>query len=145
MSCKYQFWNGTDEIISVTGRIYTADEWKAENPWFNVDGAKMVIHNGPINGGLAEEFNTFVRNYQSQGLTLKYGMTDDEVLQAISDFEINRDSVCSDVVSNQRKVNKIFAQYLVDMNNANAKVISALQMMYNTNENDGEPIATNNE
>lgn len=136
MSCKYKFWDGEESIITPSGVTFTAEQWKNQNPWYGVNGAKMVISNSPINGGRYSEFESFVNNYKSQGLVLKYGMTDEEVLQAISDFEDNRDSVCSDVVSNQRKLNTIFAEYLIDINNANAKVIASLQAMYNTNEDD---------
>lgn len=130
-SCKYAIWNGTDNIYTATGQVFTPDEWRARYQWLNAPGAKGIVRTGPVNGGITSEFTDFVRSYVQKGLVLKYGMTDEEILQAISDFEDNQNSVVSDVVSNQRKLNEIFAEYLTDINNANAKVISSLQMMYN--------------
>ena len=59
---RYQIWNKTDDIYTLSGAHFTAEKWKAQYPWINIPGAKMIITDG---------------------------MTDEEVLAAIEDFEDN--------------------------------------------------------
>lgn len=86
---RYQIWNGTDSIITPSGHQFTAQEWAERYPWVNASGAKMIITAGPINGGCAELFDSFVALRKRQGAPITDSMTDDEVLAAIEEFEDN--------------------------------------------------------
>lgn len=86
---RYQIWNKTDDIITPSGAQFTAVEWANRFPWVKAPGAKMVITAGPINGGCAEYFDNFVQIFKRQGAAITDGMTDDEILAAIEDFEDN--------------------------------------------------------
>lgn len=86
---RYQIWNGTDDIITPSGHKFTAEEWRDRYPWINTPGAKMIITAGPINGGCAELFSSFVALRKRQGVEITDGMSDDEILAAIEAWEDN--------------------------------------------------------
>lgn len=86
---RYQIWNKTDDIFTPAGTKFAAEEWAARYPWVKVPGAKMVITTGLINGGAAMEFGATVAHYKAQGAAITDGMSDEEILAAIEDFEDN--------------------------------------------------------
>lgn len=82
---RYKFWDGEESIFTPSGAQFTAEEWKKEWPWVNAPGAKMVISTGAINGGFCAEFSLMKNNYSAQ---IDFnGMTDEEALAAIEQFE----------------------------------------------------------
>ncbi len=86
---RYQIWNKTDTIITPSGAQFTAQEWADKFPWVKLPGVKMVISAGPINGGCAMEFSALVEQCRKRGAAITDGMTDEEILTAIEDFEDN--------------------------------------------------------
>lgn len=86
---RYQIWDKQTDIFTPAGHKFTAAEWAARYPWVNQPGAKMVITTGIINGGTAMEFNATKDIYIKRGAKITDGMTDEEVLAAIEDFEDN--------------------------------------------------------
>lgn len=86
---RYQIWNGTDSIITPSGAQFTAKEWGDRYPWAKLPGVKMIITAPPINGGAALEYGATVAQYKKMGADITDGMTDEEVLAAIEDFEDN--------------------------------------------------------
>ena len=86
---RYQIWNGTDSIITPSGAQFTAQEWGDKFPWLRAPGARMIITTPPINGGCAEYFDAFVDLRRRQGAAITDGMTDQEILAAIEDWEDN--------------------------------------------------------
>lgn len=86
---RYQIWNGTDDIYTPSGEKFSAEKWAARYPWAKIPGAKMIITAGIINGGAAMEFGATVAAYKARGAAITDGMTDEQVLAAIEDFEDN--------------------------------------------------------
>lgn len=86
---KYQIWNGTDEIYTPSGAHFTAEDWAGRYPWAKIPGAKMVISAGILNGGCAMEFESMKATYLAAGAAITEGMTDEEALAAIEEFEMN--------------------------------------------------------
>lgn len=86
---RYQIWNKTDDIITPSGAQFTATDWANRYPWVKLPGVKMVITAPPINGGCALEFEATKSQYKRMGAAITDGMTDEEVLAAIEDFEDN--------------------------------------------------------
>lgn len=84
---RYQIWNGTDSIITPSGAQFTAAEWANRYPWVKLPGVKMVITSGPINGGCALEYTATAAQYKKMGAAITDGMTEQEVLAAIEEFE----------------------------------------------------------
>lgn len=86
---RYQIWNKTDDIITPSGAQFMATEWANKYPWSKAPGVKMVITAGPINGGCAMIFDSFAETMKKAGAAITDGMTDEEVLAAIEEFEDN--------------------------------------------------------
>lgn len=86
---RYKIWDGTSDIYTPSGAHFTAEQWKAKYPWVTIPGAKMIITSGLINGGAAMEFGVTKDSYKKMGAAITEGMTDEEVLAAIEDFEDN--------------------------------------------------------
>lgn len=86
---RYQIWDGKSDIYTPSGAHFTAQEWANKYPWSKIPGAKMIITSGIINGGAAMEFNQTVSIYKANGAAITDGMTDEEILAAIEEFETN--------------------------------------------------------
>lgn len=86
---RYQIWDKVSDIYTPSNAHFTAQEWAKRHLWINIPGAKMIITTGIINGGAAMEFNATVEHYKQRGAAITDGMTDDEILAAIEDFEDN--------------------------------------------------------
>lgn len=86
---RYQIWDKVSDIYTPSGHKFTADEWKAQNLWINLPGAKMIITTGNINGATAMEFGATVENYKRMGAKITDNMTDEEILAVIEEFENN--------------------------------------------------------
>jgi hypothetical protein len=89
---RYQIWNKTDNIYTLApdenGKgVFTPEEWIAKYPWAAIPGMKCIIGGGQINGTVMIQFDQYVDMYRN---VLDFtDMTDDEILAAIEDYEMN--------------------------------------------------------
>lgn len=92
---KYKIWDKTSDIFTIgrekdTGKNhFTAQEWLERYAWAKNPNAKMIIADGAINGAVAMEFDSTVRNYARMGCDFSTCETDDDYLRAIEAFEDN--------------------------------------------------------
>lgn len=92
---KYKIWDKESDIYTPgrekdTGKNhFTAAEWLERYAWAQNPNAKMIISNNVINGSVAMEFNATVEHYKRIGCDFSQCQSDDDYLQAISDFEDN--------------------------------------------------------
>lgn len=92
---KYKIWDKQSDIYTPgrekdTGKNhFTATEWLERYAWAQNPDAKMIISNSVINGSVAMEFNATVEHYKRIGCDFSRCQSDDDYLQAISDFEDN--------------------------------------------------------
>lgn len=86
---KYKIWNGTDTLITPIGEVLTAEQVKARYPASAVDGMRFVICDAPISLGVFMEYTQTKMHYKALGASITDGMTDREVLDAITAFEEN--------------------------------------------------------
>ncbi|WP_122788845.1 hypothetical protein [Intestinibacillus sp. Marseille-P6563] len=92
---KYKLWDKKSDIYTPgrdkdTGKNhFTAEEWLERYAWAQNPDAKMIISNSVINGSVAMEFNATVEHYKRIGCDFSQCQSDDDYLQAISDFEDN--------------------------------------------------------
>ncbi len=86
---RYQIWDKQTDVYTPSNEHFSAQEWADRYPWVKIPGAKMVITTGIINGGAAMEFGATVSHYKAQGAAITDGMTDEEILSAIENFEDN--------------------------------------------------------
>lgn len=86
---KYKIWDKQEPIYTPVGEMFTAQQWLDKWPWAKLPNTKCVISAGPINGAFMGEFSSFVEQYKKMGCPIDDAMTDEEILQAIEDFEDN--------------------------------------------------------
>lgn len=86
---RYQIWDKVSDIYTPSGAHFTAEEWAERYAWIKIPSAKMIITAPPINGGAALEWNATVEQYKRMGANIKDGMSDDQVLAAIEEFDDN--------------------------------------------------------
>jgi len=86
---KYKIWDKKERIYTPLGHSFSAEEWLDRYAWAKKEGVRCVISGGPINGAFMGEFSSFVEQYKKMGCPIDDAMTDEEILQAIEDFEDN--------------------------------------------------------
>lgn len=87
---RYKIWNGTDDIYTLTGEVFTPEQWREQHKWLSIPGAKMIIAADSIfNGAVAMEFTQTKSTYKRIGASITDDMSDDEVLAAIEQYEDN--------------------------------------------------------
>jgi hypothetical protein len=86
---RYKIWDKQEPIYTPVGEVFTAQQWLDKWPWAKLPNTKCVISAGPINGAVMGEFSSFVEQYKKMGCPIDDAMTDEEILQAIEDFEDN--------------------------------------------------------
>lgn len=86
---KYKIWDGTQTLITPIGEVLTAEQVKARYPASGVEGMKYIICDAPISMGVFMEFEATKNHYKGLGVPITDGMSDQEVLDAISYWEEN--------------------------------------------------------
>lgn len=84
---KYKIWN-KEETLFTPVKSFSPEEYMADHaPWAAIPGIKCVIADAPINCSIFAEFEVFKESYRQMGAAFDDTMSDQEVLDAISDFE----------------------------------------------------------
>lgn len=104
MSKRYQVWDKTSRVITPIGEVLSPEEWIARYPMAAVDGIKLVIAGGIINGAVCMEFSTMVDNYTSAGCDFSECVEDQDYLDAIEVFEDARSAAAASVISTDERI-----------------------------------------
>lgn len=86
---RYKIWDKQETIYTPSGEEFTPEQWLDRYKWAKRDGVKMVVSGELINGAFCGEFETMKHRAEKMGVTFTDGMTDEEVLAAIEEFEMN--------------------------------------------------------
>lgn len=86
---KYKIWNGTDSLITPIGEVLSAEQVKAKYPMAGIAGMKFIVCDAPISMGVFMEFEQTKQMYKQMGASITDAMTDQEALNAITQFEEN--------------------------------------------------------
>lgn len=97
---RYAIWDKQTEIITPTGRVFTAQQWKDRYPAAGLDRITVVCAGGEINGAFFGTLGQMVDMYEKQGCDFSKCTTNEEKLAAIEAFE-DAQNAPSDTVSNE--------------------------------------------
>lgn len=86
---KYKIWNKADSLVTPIGEVLTAEQVKAKYPASALPTMKYIICDTPISMGVFMEFSATKEHYKALGAPITEGMTDQQVLDAISYWEEN--------------------------------------------------------
>ena len=84
---RYAIWNKQDQVITPVGEVLSAAQWIARYPVAGIASIKVVCAAGEINGAFFGTLGQMKLNYENMGADFSACTTDEEVLQAIEDFE----------------------------------------------------------
>ena len=84
---RYAIWDKTSPIITPIGEVLSADQWKSRYPVAALDSITVICAAGEINGGFFGTLGQMKQMYEAQGCDFSACTTNEEILQAIEDFE----------------------------------------------------------
>lgn len=86
---KYKIWDRQETLITPIGEVLTPEQVITKYPAAQVPSVKWIIADQPINMAVFMEFEATKNFYKQQGVPITDDMSDQEVLDAISDWEEN--------------------------------------------------------
>jgi hypothetical protein len=86
---RYKIWNGQDNLVTPIGEVLTPAQVIERFPAAGIAGIKFIICDAPISMGVFMEFEATKRHYKQLGVPITPSMSDQEVLDAISEWEEN--------------------------------------------------------
>ena len=89
---RYGIWYKTSTVITPSGEIFSAEEWKDRYPVANLDNIVIVCGAGEINGSFFGTLGHMVQMYEAQGADFSEATTDIEKLEVIEAFEDARNT-----------------------------------------------------
>lgn len=91
---KYKLWDKKEKIYTLgrdaqTGKmVWEASEYIEQRaPWAAEPDVKVVVSQGAVNGMVFMGLESMKKTYESMGLEIPDGVTDEQTLQLIEDFE----------------------------------------------------------
>lgn len=84
---KYKIWDKQENVFTYIGENLTPEQWIDRYPVINVPGVVPVVAAGDINGGFFGTLRDMKRNAETAGAVFSEELTDEELLEAIEDFE----------------------------------------------------------
>ena len=86
---RYKIWNGQDNLVTPIGEVLTPAQVIERFPSAGIAGIKFIICDAPISMGVFMEFEATKQHYKQLGVPITPSMSDQEVLDAISEWEEN--------------------------------------------------------
>ena len=84
---RYAIWDKQSTVITPSGEVFTAEEWKDRYPVAALDNITVVCGAGEINGSFFGTLGQMVQMYEAQGADFSEATTDIEKLEVIEAFE----------------------------------------------------------
>lgn len=113
---RYQIWNGTDNVITPDGRVWTPEQWRVKHPIAGVEGVKVIIGGGVINGGVLYEYTSTIERYEKAGCDFSSCETERDYLDAIEAFEdAQREAQKATVSAEERIAAALEAQVMMSL------------------------------
>lgn len=84
---KYQIWDKKTPVACYTGAVYTPEQWIEKHPIIDAPGIVPVMEAGEVQGGFFGTLSQLKRNAELLGAEFSPDLTDEELLQAIEDFD----------------------------------------------------------
>lgn len=110
---KYQIWDKVSKVITPSMDVFEANEWANKYPISKIDGVKLVISGGMINGAFCGEFTSMVDRYEKMGCDFSGCDTDQDYLDRIEEFEDTPPEPVNYVTTDERIAAALEAQVLM--------------------------------
>lgn len=87
MSKRYAIWDKVSPVLTPSGEVFTAEEWKARYPAAKLDSITVLCSAGEINGGFYGTLGQLKHLYETQGAQFDEGLNNQQLLDAIEAWE----------------------------------------------------------
>ena len=84
---KYKIWDREETLVTPIGEVLTKEQVFERYPASQLENMKYIICDSPVQLGVFMEFNATKEHYKEMGANITDDMTDQEVLDAITEFE----------------------------------------------------------
>lgn len=100
---KYQIWDKQSHVYTPVGEDLTPAEWIERYQWINNPAAVPVVAAGMFNGGYIGELSQMKLIAENAGATFEPGLTNEQLLDAIAEFEDEMNAPDPDYVSSEER------------------------------------------
>lgn len=107
---RYAIWNKTDSVITPTGEVFTASQWKARYPVAALDSIVVVCSAGEINGGFFGTLGQMCQTYANKGCDFSGCETPEEKLARIEEFDEIQEATAKAKAEEQRQTEAMNAE-----------------------------------
>lgn len=83
---KYAIWDKQSPVITPSGEVFTADQWKERYPVAKLDNITVLCAPGEVNGAFFGTLGQMVEMYTQQGADFSSAKTPEEKLSVIENF-----------------------------------------------------------
>lgn len=119
---KYQIWDKKSNVITPIGEVLTPEQWVERYPMAAIEGVKLVIGGGVINGSVCMEFTGMVEAYSKRGCDFSACEADQDYLDAIEAFEDEQNSQVY-ISSEERIAAALEAQVMMSLPDEDGEVM----------------------
>lgn len=115
MSKRYQIWDKTSNIYTPVGEELTPEVWKSRYKWINNPITVPVVASGIFNGAFCGELSQMKAMCENQGAVFEEGLSNEELLQAIENFEDYLNTPSEEVSTDERIAAALEAQVMMSL------------------------------
>ena len=84
---NYKIWDKVSPIITPSGEVFTADQWKDRYPVAKLDSVTVLCSNGEVNGAFFGTLGQMVDMYEKRGVDFSAANSPEEKLQLIEEYD----------------------------------------------------------
>ena len=88
---RYAIWDKKSPVITPSGEVFTADQWKERYPVSKLDSVTVICAPGEINGAFFGTLGQMVEMYTQQGADFNSAKTPEEKLAVIEAFDAQKE------------------------------------------------------
>lgn len=100
---RYAIWDKVSPIITPVGEVFTAEQWVDRYPVAALPSITVICSAGEINGGFFGTLGQMKQMYEAQGADFSACTTNEEILQAIEDFEDEMNAPSTEPTAEERQ------------------------------------------
>ena len=137
---RYQIWDKVSEVITPSGKVFTAEEWMCQWPMARLEKIKLVISGGIVNGAFCGVFQEMVSTFEKAGCDFSECTTDEEYLDVMEAFEdaANTMEISNEPSAEERIAAALEAQVMLSMPDGEAEEPVATYSLRRTAEPEEE-------
>lgn len=99
---RFAIWDKKSPVITISGRVYTAEAWIKEHPSHGLENITAVLSAGEVNGEYHFTLGQLETNYGMKGCDFSKCTTAEEKLEAIEAFLDAREVAEAEAIAEEK-------------------------------------------